>query len=415
MIHLWLLLALARLWKSEIDKSANSDQQSNNKQTINSTKANTNLRWIRKLSTNMLLEIETDPENGQALSLKLLSGDEVKTNQIESSLFEEELIDDGPLNSTQLAREQNFSYSPLTNFNVTNNSDSGVSSNLQSPTVSFTDSNDFSSCSTTKAKSDLMKSQLNNLRTLQVPEASHRVLYKFCARHSDEIDLEIGDPIYVYEEFEDQWCDGLNIRTGSRGIFPSSVIIDVEYSEFSIESNNLQANFLQENDCKLPLINFRIKRERYLLNFMGSIEVNAPKGDKVLNEAIARVSFGTKQPDAIADIQFQCVLEISDIGLRMMDQPRKSNQQVKGNKSQRHDYFFSLIQITYCGYQLKANVYYFAFITRHPNDRERFACHVFQGSDNTRDVAEAVGRAFHRFYNRFVEITMPIDTFYFDN
>lgn len=39
-------------------------------------------------------------------------------------------------------------------------------------------------------------------------EATHRGLHKFIPRHPDEIEVEIGDPIYVQKESEDLWCEG---------------------------------------------------------------------------------------------------------------------------------------------------------------------------------------------------------------
>ena len=39
-------------------------------------------------------------------------------------------------------------------------------------------------------------------------EATHRGLYKFLPRHSDEIEVGIGDPIYVMKESDDLWCEG---------------------------------------------------------------------------------------------------------------------------------------------------------------------------------------------------------------
>lgn len=43
---------------------------------------------------------------------------------------------------------------------------------------------------------------------LEMLEATHRGLHKFNPRHHDEIEVEIGDPIYVQKEAEDLWCEG---------------------------------------------------------------------------------------------------------------------------------------------------------------------------------------------------------------
>jgi hypothetical protein len=43
---------------------------------------------------------------------------------------------------------------------------------------------------------------------LELLEATHRGLHKFVPRHHDEIEVEIGDPIYVQKEADDLWCEG---------------------------------------------------------------------------------------------------------------------------------------------------------------------------------------------------------------
>lgn len=329
----------------------------------------------------MLLEIETDPSTGRALSLQVLNHDGPR---VEKPEFEPTPPEMNQANEPLPVRSE-------ISFNATLNSDSGLSSNLQSPTVSTnSDTNEFVSPDVVGGED-------------RKPEATHRALYRFCARHSDEVALEIGDAIHVYAEFEDQWCEGVNIRTGERGIFPVSVITDWEYCEFTE---------LDRFPKTKPPVNFRIQRERYLVDFLGSIEVSEAKGESVLNEAIGRVSAGGSR-----DISFHCALEVSDIGLRMMDEPRKGNTTTTTNtttSNESHDYFFSLMQITYCGHlSVESNNDYFAFITRHPSNRNRYAAHVFETNRQTsRDVAEAVSQAFRRFYSRFVDLQMEsVDIF----
>lgn len=43
---------------------------------------------------------------------------------------------------------------------------------------------------------------------IELLEATHRGLHKFVPRHNDELDIEIGDPIYVQKEADDLWCEG---------------------------------------------------------------------------------------------------------------------------------------------------------------------------------------------------------------
>ena len=39
-------------------------------------------------------------------------------------------------------------------------------------------------------------------------DPTHRGCHKFIPRHSDEIFVEIGDPLHVIEEADDLWCEG---------------------------------------------------------------------------------------------------------------------------------------------------------------------------------------------------------------
>ena len=46
---------------------------------------------------------------------------------------------------------------------------------------------------------------------LDILEATHRGLHKFIPRHHDEIEVDIGDPIYMQKEADDLWCEGMYI------------------------------------------------------------------------------------------------------------------------------------------------------------------------------------------------------------
>ena len=43
---------------------------------------------------------------------------------------------------------------------------------------------------------------------LDLLEPTHRGLHRFIPRHEDEIEIDIGDPVYVQKEAEDLWCEG---------------------------------------------------------------------------------------------------------------------------------------------------------------------------------------------------------------
>ncbi|XP_017776599.1 PREDICTED: JNK-interacting protein 1 [Nicrophorus vespilloides] len=218
---------------------------------------------------------------------------------------------------------------------------------------------------------------------VEMLESTHRGLHKFIPRHQDEIEIEIGDPIYVQKEADDLWCEGVNIRTGRMGIFPSAYAVDSDFTDW-------------DSSCEHG------RRERYLLGYLGSVETLAHKGTSVVCQAVRRVvgNSGT-EPDAQP-----CILEVSDQGLRMVDR-RKRRQ-----NDPCIDYFYSLKNVSFCAFHPRDHRY-LGFITKHPT-LQRFACHVFRGTDSTRPVAEGVGRAFQRFYQKFIETAYPIEDIYIE-
>jgi len=217
---------------------------------------------------------------------------------------------------------------------------------------------------------------------LELLEATHRGLYRFIPRHHDEVEIEIGDAIYVQKEAEDLWCEGVNLRSGRQGIFPAAHVTDVDYSDF---------------DPNVP----KVKKERYLLNYLGSIETLCHKGNQVLCQAVRKIAGGKE----IAHSPHPCILEVSDQGIRMVDKSKPT-----GIRGPCHDYFYHLKHVSFCAFH-PGDHRYFGFITKHPRS-QRFACHVFRSNENTRPVAEAVGRAFQRFYQKLIETAYPIEEIY---
>ncbi|XP_046664025.1 JNK-interacting protein 1-like [Homalodisca vitripennis] len=216
---------------------------------------------------------------------------------------------------------------------------------------------------------------------LELLEATHRGLHKFIPRHRDEMEVEIGDPIYVQKEADDLWCEGVNLRTGRQGIFPSAYAVDMEYNDF---------------DPNTP----KVKRERFLLGYLGSVETICHKGNSVLCQAVKKI-VATKHK------AHSCILEVSDQGLRMVDKSKPP-----GSSAPCHDYFYSLKNVSFCAFH-PTDHRYLGFITKHPQ-LHRFACHVFLGCESTRPVAESVGRAFERFYTKFIETAYPIEDIYIE-
>lgn len=98
---------------------------------------------------------------------------------------------------------------------------------------------------------------------------------------------------------------GVNLRTGRQGIFPSAYAVDMDYSDF---------------DPTAP----KVKRERYLLGYLGSVETLAHKGTGVVCQAVRRILRNSLQDPPVSQ---GCILEVSDQGLRMVDRskPRVSD------------------------------------------------------------------------------------------
>ncbi|CAN7993266.1 unnamed protein product [Ixodes hexagonus] len=216
---------------------------------------------------------------------------------------------------------------------------------------------------------------------LQLHDATHRGLHRFIPRHGDEVAIDIGDPVYVSKEADDAWCEGEH--------HTSTSLVACAWLLLNLTAPGQQSH-----------------KERYLLDFLGSVEVSCHKGSEVFCQAIRKVAKAIASEVGVHG-SHPCVLEITDQGLRMVDRGRPSPNHVP-----THDYFFNLKNVTFCGYH-PTDHKYFGFITKHPL-RERFACHVFRAEASTREVAEAVGRAFRRFYQKFVETAYPVEDIYIE-
>ena len=102
--------------------------------------------------------------------------------------------------------------------------------NVRTPTNSkrHSSSSSISSASNTSSISSSVSSEPEeDLRYKSNVKQTHIVVYKFVARHDDEINLDIGDAIHVDKKCEDLWFEGLNLRTGKAGIFPSRYVSDI--------------------------------------------------------------------------------------------------------------------------------------------------------------------------------------------
>ena len=92
------------------------------------------------------------------------------------------------------------------------------------------------------------------------------------------------------------------MRSGQQGIFPSAYAVDMDYSDF---------------DPSTP----KVKRERYLLGYLGSVETRCHKGNAVLCQAVKKIVGTSGVPK---HKPHSCILEVSDQGLRMVDRRKPS-------------------------------------------------------------------------------------------
>lgn len=216
-------------------------------------------------------------------------------------------------------------------------------------------------------------------------EVTHRGMHRFIARHKDEMDIEIGDPIHVTKTSDDLWCEGVNLKSGQQGIFPSMYATDLQFLEEETE----------EEDGSW----------RFQLRFLGSVEVNGHKGDEILCQAINKIALSRRSQKCSVPPPL-CTVEISQYGIRMLDKSKT------GHEDTDFTHFFALKNISFCGCHPRKNKY-FAFITKHPK-HYRFACHVFLGERSTRPVNDALGQAFKRFYQEYMAFTHPTEDIYME-
>uniref|UniRef100_A0A8C2JYV0 Mitogen-activated protein kinase 8 interacting protein 1 n=1 Tax=Cyprinus carpio TaxID=7962 RepID=A0A8C2JYV0_CYPCA len=213
------------------------------------------------------------------------------------------------------------------------------------------------------------------------------VFVRFVPRHDDELELEVSDPLLVELQDEDHWCEGYNMRSGARGIFPAYYASEV-FKEQELTPDSKSWRF------------------RSLMKFLGSVQVLNHKGNDVLCAAMQKIAM-SRRLTVLYNPPSSCVLEISVKGLKLTVE-----DDFQTVKSSQFSHFFHLKNVSFCGYHPR-NKKYFGFITKHPAD-ERFACHVFVSENTTEPLAESVRKAFHLYYKEFVEVSCPTEDIYLE-
>ena len=77
-------------------------------------------------------------------------------------------------------------------------------------------------------------------KPLELLDPTHRGLHRFVPRHPDEIEIDIGDPIYVQREAEDLWCEGkvkhkLLLQWNYKLWYSSIVYLFIDKDQFMLE------------------------------------------------------------------------------------------------------------------------------------------------------------------------------------
>ncbi|XP_003400463.1 PTB domain-containing engulfment adapter protein 1-like [Bombus affinis] len=132
----------------------------------------------------------------------------------------------------------------------------------------------------------------------------------------------------------------------------------------------------------------------YLVKYLGSTEVDQPKGIEVVKEAICKLKFnqqlrkseGTKTP--------KVELTISIDGVAIQEPKTKTSA-----KRIMHQY--PLHRISYCADD-KGEKKFFSFIAKE-EDAERHTCFVFVSDKLAEEITLTIGQAFDLAYRRFLE------------
>ncbi|XP_029288742.1 C-Jun-amino-terminal kinase-interacting protein 1-like [Cottoperca gobio] len=216
-------------------------------------------------------------------------------------------------------------------------------------------------------------------------QQSHRAAYRFVPRHADELYLETDDPVLMLNQSEDLWCQGYNMRTGATGIFPAFYAV-----RLATDINQV---------AKDGWI------EKFLVRFLGSVQVPIHKGNDMLCAAMQKVACSRRlagQPPSA------CVLEVSVTGVKISVQ----DQCHSAHRGDQCFNFFQLKNISFCGCHPKHSKY-FGLITKHP-DQQRFACHVMVSETTLHPLAESVGRAFQQYYREHIGYSCPTEDIFIE-
>nr|XP_040024378.1 C-Jun-amino-terminal kinase-interacting protein 2-like isoform X3 [Gasterosteus aculeatus aculeatus] len=216
-------------------------------------------------------------------------------------------------------------------------------------------------------------------------QQSHRAVYRFVPRHTDELYLETDDPVLMLNQSEDLWCQGYNMRTGDTGIFPAFYAVRVAKDTNQVQKDGWTDQFLGK--------------------FLGSVQVPIHKGNDMLCAAMQKVASNRR---LASQTPLACVLEVSVKGMKISVQ----DQCHSAHRGDQCFHFFQLKNISFCGCHPQHNKY-FGIITKHP-DQQRFACHVMMSETTSHPLAASLGRAFQQYYKENIGFSCPTEDIFIE-
>ncbi|CAH0381687.1 unnamed protein product [Bemisia tabaci] len=131
----------------------------------------------------------------------------------------------------------------------------------------------------------------------------------------------------------------------------------------------------------------------YLVKFLGSTEVDQPKGIEVVKEGIRKLKFNQhlKKSEGSSKIP-KVELTISVDGVAIQEP-----------KTKRILYQYPLHRISYCADD-KGEKRFFSFIAKESAESEQHTCFVFVSDKLAEEITLTIGQAFDLAYKRFLEL-----------
>merc|ERR1712212_539257 len=128
----------------------------------------------------------------------------------------------------------------------------------------------------------------------------------------------------------------------------------------------------------------------YLVKFLGSTEVDKPKGIEVVKDGIRKLKFNQQIKKAEGTKTPKVELTVSVDGVAIQDP-----------KSKKPQHQYPLHRISYCADD-KAEKRFFSFIAKE-EDGEKHTCFVFVSDKLAEEITLTIGQAFDLAYKKFLE------------